>query len=88
MTAEIIELTNLGILRLRFLSESAVDDNLMRQVVENNTEIFVQPRDYRDSVEGFNKTSLALKWRIIRTHDKMMEIQIVFQDPIQISPSI
>ena len=69
-------------------SELTVDDDIIRQVVENHTEMFVQPGDYRDTVEGFNRTSIALKWKIISTHDNLVEIQIVFENPLQISPSI
>jgi len=48
----------------------------------------LSPEDGRDAVEGFNRTSLAFVWSVKSIQENILTIQVDFENPDLISPSI
>ena len=53
-----------------------------------NTQIYVLPQDKRDEETGFNNSKLYLNWVVDSYHIDAMKINLTFDNPLEISPSI
>ena len=54
----------------------------------SNTQIYVLPQDNRQSENDFNNSKLNLSWITHSYYNDTMEINIIFDYPMEISPNI
>ena len=55
---------------------------------QTNTQVYVQPQDKREHDENFNISKLNLTWVIDSYKNETMTINLTFNFPFEISPSI
>ena len=54
----------------------------------SNTIIYVKPQDNREYDNGFNSSTLDLTWNVTSIQDDKMNIDLIFESPLYISPNI
>ena len=55
---------------------------------ETNTDIYVEIQDKREYDIGFNSSKLNLTWVVHSYQNDAMQINVTFDNPLEISPSI